>query len=64
MTIGGEVAETDPNCIFCKIVRGEIPSAVLHRDDRATAFKDIQPAAPTHILIVPNRHLAQAADFT
>jgi histidine triad (HIT) family protein len=45
------------NCIFCKIVSGEIPGTIVHRDDQATAFRDINPAGPTHILIVPNRHI-------
>ena len=45
------------DCIFCKIVKGEIPSAKVYSDEQATAFRDIQPAAPTHILIVPNRHI-------
>jgi len=45
------------NCLFCKIVSGEIPGAIVHRDDHATAFRDINPVAPTHILIVPNRHI-------
>ena len=47
----------DPNCVFCKIISGEIPSEQVYHDDQATAFRDINPAAPTHILIVPNRHI-------
>ena len=45
------------DCIFCKIISGEIPSTNVYRDDQVTAFRDINPAAPTHILIVPNKHL-------
>lgn len=45
------------DCIFCKIIAGEIPSSQVYHDERATAFRDINPAAPTHILIVPNKHL-------
>ncbi len=45
------------DCIFCKIVKGEIPSTSVYRDEHAYAFRDIQPAAPTHILIVPQRHI-------
>ena len=45
------------SCIFCKIVSGEIKGTIVYRDDQATAFRDINPAAPTHILIVPNRHI-------
>jgi histidine triad (HIT) family protein len=49
---------TIPDCIFCKIVAGEIPATIVHRDEQATAFRDNNPAAPVHILIVPNRHIA------
>jgi histidine triad (HIT) family protein len=45
------------DCIFCKIVSGEIPGTLVFRDGQATAFRDINPVAPTHILIVPNRHI-------
>lgn len=45
------------DCIFCKIVSGEIPSTNVYKDDQVTAFRDINPAAPTHILIVPNKHI-------
>lgn len=44
------------NCIFCKIVRGESPSETLYQDDQVTAFRDIHPVAPTHVIIVPNKH--------
>lgn len=46
------------DCLFCKIINGEIPSASVYRDEQAYAFRDIQPAAPTHILIVPNKHVS------
>ncbi|MBM3125035.1 MAG: histidine triad nucleotide-binding protein [Chloroflexi bacterium] len=45
------------DCLFCKIIKGEIPSTNVYHDDQVTAFRDIHPAAPTHILIVPNRHI-------
>ena len=45
------------DCIFCKIIKGEIPGSIVHKDDHVTAFRDINPAAPTHILIVPNKHI-------
>lgn len=45
------------NCIFCKIVAGEIPAQVVYRDDHVTAFHDLHPQAPVHVLIVPNRHI-------
>jgi len=44
-------------CIFCKIIKGEIPSTNVYRDEQVTAFRDINPAAPTHILILPNKHI-------
>ncbi len=45
------------DCIFCKIITGDIPSTTVFRDEQVTAFRDLNPAAPTHILIVPNKHI-------
>ena len=45
------------SCIFCKIVSNEARAEIVYRDDQVTAFRDIRPAAPTHIMIVPNRHI-------
>ena len=45
------------NCIFCKIIRGEIPSSKVYENEKVLGFKDINPAAPTHILIVPKSHI-------
>ncbi len=45
------------DCLFCKIIKGDIPSTTVFRDEQLTAFRDINPAAPTHILIVPNKHI-------
>lgn len=45
------------DCIFCKIVKGEIPNNQVYKDEQVTAFRDLNPAAPTHILIVPNKHI-------
>mgnify|MGYP001498738475 CR=1 FL=1 len=45
------------DCIFCKIIAGDIPSTNVYKDERVTAFRDINPAAPTHVLIVPNKHI-------
>lgn len=45
------------DCIFCKIIKGDIPGAIILRDEHVTAFRDINPSAPTHILIVPNKHI-------
>ncbi len=52
---------TDPNCIFCKIVAGQIPSSKVYEDDDVLAFKDIHPAAPVHLLIIPKAHIASLA---
>jgi len=52
---------TDANCLFCKIVAGEIPGDVVHRDDRLVAFRDISPKAPLHVLIAPRDHQPNAA---
>src|SRR5919198_381529 len=46
-----------PDCLFCKIVRGEIPTKKVYEDDRVFAFDDVNPQAPTHILIVPKKHI-------
>ena len=46
------------DCIFCKIVAGEIPAAKVYEDERAVAFRDINPQAPTHALVIPRRHVA------
>lgn len=45
------------DCIFCKIIKGEIPSKKVYEDDEILAFKDIQPAAPIHILVIPKKHI-------
>ncbi len=45
------------NCLFCKIIRGEIPAAKLYEDDEILAFRDIAPQAPTHFLVIPKKHL-------
>ena len=55
---------TDPSCLFCKIVAGEIPSAKVHEDELVLAFDDINPRAPVHQLIIPKRHIASAAELT
>lgn len=48
----------DENCLFCKIISGEIPSSKVYEDDVCFAFNDISPQAPTHVLIVPREHFA------
>ncbi|HKT81162.1 MAG TPA: histidine triad nucleotide-binding protein [Vicinamibacterales bacterium] len=51
------------DCLFCKIIKREIPSSVVYEDDRLFAFNDINPQMPTHVLIVPKRHIASLADL-
>ena len=51
-------------CLFCKIVAGEIPSTKVYEDDRVLAFRDINPMAPTHILIIPKAHIAGVDEIT
>ncbi len=48
-------------CIFCRIVRGEAPARIVYQDEAVTAFHDLNPQAPVHVLIVPNRHISGVA---
>ncbi|HKC46023.1 MAG TPA: histidine triad nucleotide-binding protein [Gemmatimonadales bacterium] len=50
------------DCIFCKIVAGEIPATLVRRTDRLVAFRDVSPQAPVHVLVIPTEHLASLAD--
>jgi len=52
----------DPNCIFCKIVAGQIPATKVHEDDELLAFHDIHPWAPVHVLVIPKLHLVSMVD--
>ena len=52
------------DCLFCKIVRGEIPSRKVSEDEKTYAFEDIAPKAPVHILVVPKKHTDGIADFS
>ena len=52
------------DCLFCRIAAGSIPAEVLHEDDLVVAFRDIAPRAPAHILVIPRRHIASAAELT
>ena len=49
------------DCIFCKIAEGEIPSDFVYRDDKVVAFRDVNPQAPTHILVIPRQHINSSA---
>ena len=52
------------NCLFCKIIAGEIPSTKVYEDEKILAFRDIAPQAPTHILVVPKEHIADCSAVT
>ena len=52
------------NCLFCKIIAGEIPSAKVYEDETVLAFRDIAPQAPTHILVIPKVHIPSVAGIT
>ena len=52
------------DCLFCKIIKGEIPSNKVYEDDYVYAFKDIEPAAPVHVLIVPKKHISCLNEMT
>ena len=52
------------DCLFCKIVAGEIPSTKVYEDEKVLAFRDIAPQAPTHILVIPKTHIASVAQIT
>ncbi|HYG54848.1 MAG TPA: histidine triad nucleotide-binding protein [Burkholderiales bacterium] len=53
---------SDPSCVFCKIVAGQIPAKKVHEDDLVIAFHDIRPQAPVHILLIPKAHVATLYD--
>ena len=52
------------DCLFCRIVRGEIPAARVYEDELVLAFKDIQPQRPVHVLVIPKRHITSLAHAT
>jgi histidine triad (HIT) family protein len=56
--------DRDPDCIFCRIIAGEIPSTTVRSGERLIAIRDIAPRAPTHILLISREHIATAADLT
>jgi histidine triad (HIT) family protein len=55
---------SDHNCLFCRIIAGEIPANKVYEDDLALAFRDINPQAPTHVLIVPKKHIASLSEIS
>lgn len=52
------------DCLFCKIIKGEIPSTKVYEDEFVYAFNDINPQAPVHVLIIPKEHISSAAEIT
>ena len=52
------------DCIFCKIINKEIPSEIIYEDDEIISFKDINPAAPVHVLVIPKKHIEKLTDLT
>ena len=56
--------EAQPDCLFCRIVRGELPADTVADDDLVLAFRDIAPRSPTHILVIPKVHIPSAADLS
>ena len=57
-----DVLNFDENCVFCKIIKGDIPSTKVYEDALCYAFRDINPQAPTHILVVPKAHIQSVAE--
>jgi len=55
---------TEADCLFCKIVTGDVPAEVVHQTDRTVAFRDLDPQAPTHVLVIPRGHHPDAAALT
>ncbi len=52
------------DCLFCRIATGQIPASIVYQDDRLMAFRDLNPQAPLHVLIIPRRHIATLNDLT
>ena len=61
---GQEVDSTMDDCIFCKIVAGDIPADIVYQDDTVLAFRDLNPQAPTHALVIPRKHVSTLNDLT
>jgi histidine triad (HIT) family protein len=53
-----------PDCLFCKIIKREVPATIVYEDDRVLAFNDINPQGPTHVLLIPKVHIATLNDLT
>ncbi len=59
-----DVKNYDADCLFCSIIKGDVPSTKVYEDDKCLAFRDIAPHAPTHILVIPKEHIPSAAAIT
>ena len=55
--------QKDPDCIFCKIASGEMPSAILYEDEDVIVFPDIKPVTPVHLLVIPRKHITSLAEM-
>ncbi len=58
-----DVKNYDSQCLFCNIIRGDIPSAKVYEDEKCFAFRDIAPQAPVHVLVIPKEHISSAAEL-
>ena len=58
------MAASNSDCLFCKILAGDIPADIVYESDTAIAFRDINPQAPTHVLIIPRKHISTINDIT
>jgi len=64
LNVEGGMMSHDPNCLFCKIIEGKIPSKKVYEDEHVFAFHDINPWAPVHFLIIPKKHITSLAQVT
>ncbi len=58
------MAKSNSDCLFCKILAGDIPADIIYESDTAIAFRDINPQAPTHVLIIPRKHISTINEIT
>ncbi len=58
------MTDESENCIFCRIARGEIPATIVAQNEDAVAFRDLDPKAPVHVLVIPRKHVPSLADAT
>jgi histidine triad (HIT) family protein len=61
--VGADSASQQPDCLFCRIVAGQIPADVVRTGERVLAFRDLHPQAPTHVLVIPTAHYANVEDL-